>query len=117
MLSGGCEHRAAAEEPPVPGLARLGGQPYIFARGHLRKERGELESAGDTASADPRHRQAGQRLGREAHTAFARLDHPGDQIEQSRFAGAVRADDGTHLAFGDLHRHSVYGNQPTEPAS
>ena len=108
--------RGAATELPAPGFARLGGKPGILARAHLREEGGQLKGAGDAALADPRHREPGHRFAGKPHAALCRLDHPGDQVEQRRFAGAVGADDGAHLAFLDPHRHMVDRDEAAEAA-
>jgi hypothetical protein len=34
-----------------------------------------------------------------------------DQLEQSAFSGAVRADDGENFAIVDLHGHAIYSGE------
>src|SRR5207247_4264364 len=50
----------------------------------------------------------------EVHVAAGRLELSGEQIEQRRFAGAVRADDADNLARRHVERHVVDGRQTAE---
>src|SRR5690348_3471113 len=44
----------------------------------------------------------------------ARRKEAADEIEEGRLAGAIRADHGAQLAFGDGERHVAYGGQAAE---
>jgi hypothetical protein len=112
----GREHDLTADKPPAPGLAGLGSKAHILARAHLRKQRGQLKRAGDAALADTRDRQPDEAFAGEADASIGRFERAGDQVEQRRFPGAIRADDGAHLALLDAHRDVIDRDEPAEPA-
>src|SRR5207249_1833595 len=114
--SGGFENGATAIELPTTGFVRLCGEADIRSRAHFREDCGQLKGAGDPELANAWHRDAGHTLPGEANTALVRLQNAGDQIEQRRFAGIVRTDDGANLAFLDPHRHMVDRDETAEAA-
>src|SRR6516162_38925 len=107
---------ATAIELPAPLFASLGGEADILPRGHLREKRGELKGAGDAALTDARGREPGDVLAGKTDAALARLEHPGYEVKQGRFAGAVRTDHGAHLALLDPHRYVVDRDEAAEVA-
>src|SRR5215472_984908 len=82
------EDTATAVELPAPVFASLGGETDILPRCHLREKRCELKGAGDAALTDARRREPCDALAGEPDATPARLEHPGYEVKQSRFAGA-----------------------------
>ena len=71
-----------------------------------------MEGAGDTEAADAIGPQAGDVAAvQEDATGVGRLE-AGDQIEQRRFAGAVRTNDADDLALVHIEGHFSVGGQP-----
>src|SRR6516164_11155115 len=110
------ETTATAIELPAPVFASLGGEADILPHGHLREQRCELKGAGDAALADARGREPRDVLAGETYAALTRLQHPGYEVKQGRFAGAVRTDHGAHLALLDPHRYVVDCDEAAEAA-
>ena len=102
--------RVGAEPPPPAGAdAEL---PRDRERERLQRrqpaeELVDLECAHDAASHPPVRRQAGDVVAIEPDRAGARLQGAGEQVDQGRLAGAVRADQGVAGAEPDLERDVV----------
>ena len=85
---------AAGRSPEtIAGAGSLAdGEIDVFQHGEVAKQLVDLEGAGDAAARAGRLRQRGDLLAVEQHVA-GRGPHPaGDQIDESRLAGAVRPD-------------------------
>ena len=76
-----------------------------------------LEGTGDAALEDIARTQAADHIAAEPHVAARRLEHAGNDIEQSRLAGTVRADQRDDLAGLDVERHVVDRGEPAELAA
>ena len=83
------------------------GAAQILLDRHLGKDVGDLEAARQAAAIDLERREPGDRLPVQAHFARARPDAAADEVEQRRFAGAVRPDDRVPLALGDVERDAA----------
>ena len=98
----------------APRIARLRGEAHVLARAERGEDMAPLEGARDAFARHAMDRKAGDILAREDHLARVRLQHAGDQVEQRRLAGAVRADDGANLAGLELHVDRVDGDERAE---
>src|SRR5262249_35856536 len=74
-----------------------------------------LEGAGDAERGEPLRREARHVAAFEAHRAGIGLVEAGDEIEQRRLAGAVRAYDRDELLFGDIETDGIDGSEAAEP--
>ena len=74
----------------------------------------DLEGAADAALAALGRRQRGDVLAVEDDRALGRRQHAGDQVEQRRLAGAVRADQADDFAAPDRDRDVAVGDQAAE---
>ena len=86
--------------PAVP--ARLRGDAHVFQRRGVGQDVGDLVGAGDALLRDCVRGQAGDVLAVEHDAAAGRPQHAGQAIEERALAGAVRTDDGVHLAARDF---------------
>src|SRR5205085_7182654 len=73
-----------------------------------------LERPRDPLADDPMRRGAEQALAVERDLARVRPVEPGDQVEERRLAGAVRADQPADLAALDAERDVVDGDDAAE---
>ena len=83
------------------------GAAQILLDRHLGKDVGDLKAARQAAPIDLERGEPGDRLAVQAHFARARPDAAADEVEQRRFAGAVRPDDRVPLALGDVERDAA----------
>src|SRR5206468_1657852 len=91
---GRLEQCAPAEQAEVaPGL-ELDGDPHVLTHGQLGKDARDLEGARDAPPATDGGGEPGDVLAVEDDAARRRDQEPRDEVEQRRFARAVRADDG-----------------------
>ena len=86
----------------------------IFPHRQFGKDLGDLEGPRHAAPDAARRQQMRDVLAVENDAARCRREEAGDQIEEGRLAGAVRADDGAQLAGLDRHRDIVDGDQAAE---
>ena len=111
-----CDHRRAEPvgEDALAGLS-LGRDQKILDERHLRERARDLEGAAE-AVAKPRVRRLAARCAAPSSRIRAgrRLHRAGDEIEERRLAGAVRADQPDDLAAADRHRHPVDGRDAAE---
>src|ERR1700683_270488 len=80
----------------------------------MRKNSRNLEGARDAAASDRRGCLPRNILAAKENRARSRLQEPGEQIEQGRLAGAVRADQGVNFAPPNVERHAVHRDEPLE---
>src|SRR5262249_39199984 len=99
---GGEQPRPASETRDDRGLQRL---EYREAG----KDLDELERAGHAQARQAHRPDAGDVTLLEAHAARGRRSHAGENVDQRRLAGAVRADDRHELARADGEAHVVEG--------
>ena len=107
---------ALGHAPHVEALAAMrdeGGLDVLVHR-ELGEDVGALEGAGDPHAADLVRGDAGDVAALQHHLAAIRLRVPGDQIEERRLAGAVRADDGGDAPLLDVQAHVVGGDEARE---
>ena len=83
---------------------------------HRIKALHDLERSGDAAQAAVRRRKPGDVLAVEMDRPVGWWQRAGDEIEQRRFARAVRADETDDLATRDLERDVRHGHQASEAA-
>ena len=89
-------------DPHRPAERRLRREPDVLERRQQREHVRDLERAADPGAGAPE-----RRLGRdvdavEKDAAARRPGQAGDEVEERRLAGPVRADDGKQLTFADL---------------
>ena len=109
--------QALGHAPHVKALAAVGdeGGLDVLVHGELGEDVRALERAGDAPCR--RSCAAGCRVmlrPSRMHLAAVGLQVPGDEIEQGRLAGAVRADDGGDAALLDAQAHIVGGDKARE---
>ena len=97
--------------------ARVGADEHVVQHGHRPEQLDVLEGASDPAPDDPVHGRLQQALTGELDLALVRRVEPRDHVERGRLAGAVRPDQPDDLAFLDVERDPVEGDDPAEPAS
>jgi hypothetical protein len=97
-LAGRPEDRA---EGPRARVA-VGRRHDVLADGHVEEQAQRLEGARDSLACDQVRLEAGDALAREDDVALRRLVDAGDEVEERRLAGAVRADHGDDLALVDV---------------
>src|SRR3984885_2945661 len=91
------------------------GATQILLDRHLGKDIGDLKAARQAAPIDLERGKPGDRLAVQAHLARARPDAAAREVEERRFAGAVRPDDRVPFALinverdapDDLHRAEI----------
>ncbi len=86
----------------------------IFQHGHVAEKLHYLKGAGYPLSRDAKGRQSLNTLVLKKDQPVIRPQHPGDQIEQGRLAGAVGADEGLDLARTDLKGDPLDSLQSSE---
>ncbi|MEY9676231.1 hypothetical protein ABIE93_006165 [Bradyrhizobium elkanii] len=86
----------------------------VVDHGHGLETLDDLEGAPDAALAAFRRRQLGHVLAVEDDRALGRRQHARDQVEQRRFASAVRADQADNLAAPDRDRDIAVGDEAAE---
>jgi hypothetical protein len=86
----------------------------ILAHCELGKDFRHLKRPGYAAPHAPRRQKIGDVLAVKDDAARGRTKEPGDQVEKSGLAGAVRADDSAQLPRLDRHRNIVQGDQTAE---
>ncbi len=89
----------------VPGLHR---EADVLLHGEAREQVGDLERAADPGPGDGVRLQAGDLASVEADAAAARPEHPREQVEGGRLAGAVRSDQGVKRPVGDREGHAAH---------
>ncbi len=77
----------------------------VVERAHALEQRDVLEGARDAATRRIVRLHLGPRLALEGDAAMLRLVEAVDDVEHGGLAGAIRADDGAHLALLDIERH------------
>jgi hypothetical protein len=86
----------------------------VLEHGHRPEELDVLERARDALTDDRVRCRAEDRLPVELHAPRVRLVEPRDDVERGRLAGAVRPDEARDLAFLDVERHAVEGDDAAE---
>src|SRR5919109_4320210 len=86
----------------------------ILEHTHTAEQRHILESTGDAEGGDAVGRKKGAILSIQENTTWGGMVYAADGIQESTFAGAIRADDGHDLALVDVHTHSLKRSQATE---
>ena len=86
----------------------------VVDHGHGLKTLHDLKGAGDAAHAALGCRQRGDVFAVEPDRALGRRQHARDQIEQRRFAGAVRPDQADDFAAPDRDRDVAVGDEAAE---
>ena len=79
----------------------------VSAHRELGEDLDELEAPGEAEPREPDRADAPDVAALEAHGAAARPQEPGQDVDQRRLAGAVRADDRDELAGLDAEGHAV----------
>jgi hypothetical protein len=87
--------------------AKEGPESHILEHGHRGKVVGGLLHRGDPHLTNAVGRVMGDVLVSEPDRASGRRFETNDQLEQSAFAGAVRADDGQNLAIVSPNGHPI----------
>src|SRR5262245_7023500 len=111
---GGREKGATAEQPKISASFQLDRDPHVLQHGELREDAGDLKRAGNPTSAAGRGGERGDVLASPPHLTLGRTYHTGDEMEEARFPGAVRADDGAELSRFDRKGHAVDRAQRAE---
>ena len=91
------------------GVEHLKAEQHVLQRGAPRHQPVVLEHDADLAAEVVE--LAERIMPDDAGLTLARLDQPGDDVEHCRFAAAGLAQHGDDLAFGDLERQSVDGDE------
>jgi hypothetical protein len=124
--TGGERRRLRAEAQPLDhatgtraglGRVRVAGEradQHVVQHGEARERPHDLERPRQTESADRVRLEAEHRAAAEADLAGIGREEPGEEIERGRLAGAVRADETDHLAFGDVEVERGHGLDTTE---
>ena len=105
----------AEELARAPAAARVAPHQHVLQHGHRAKELDVLERPRDPAHDDPVRRRAQQVVAVELDRAVVRPVDPRDQVEDGRFAGAVRADQPDDLTLVRVERDVVERDDPAEP--
>src|SRR6266849_4623939 len=92
------------EQPPPLLLPRYHRGRDRLHHGQLRENLDELERAREPVIGKRHRPDAGNALAHEQHLAAARLEQAGQQVDQGRFASAIRTDDRNQLAR--VHREA-----------
>src|SRR4029078_11013423 len=71
----------------------------------------DLKCAADATPADLVGRETINTLACKCDRAGIRREHAGDHVEQRSLSGAVGADHGKNLTFGDFYIHAIHGNK------
>src|SRR5438094_147025 len=98
-----------------PLAARMASDLDVLEHRHAREELDVLERPRDAPADDPVGRRSQQALAGEGDLARIRAVQAGDQVEERRLAGAVRADQPGNLALLDRERDVVDGDDASEP--
>ena len=85
---------------------------HVLEDGHARQRSRRLERPHEAAPRDCVRRPAVDPLAGERHAAAVGAHEPGDDVEERRLAGAVRADQGRDGAGLDRERRGVDGATP-----
>src|SRR5690606_36607339 len=101
-------------------LAHLGGQAHVLLDGQRGEYRGRQEGPTQPGDRTLGDRPAGDVAPAQQHPAAGRGHHAGDQVEQRRLSGPIRADDADDLAgrhaegdaFQDLCPADAQGQVP-----
>ena len=93
----------SAKDAEIALALELDGEANIFADRQFGKDAGDLKRARDAATTAFRGRCRREVLAVEQNPACRWRDFPGNEIEQRRFPGSVRADDRAEFAW--LHAH------------
>ncbi len=91
------------------------GDDEIFEHAHAAERQRNLKRPPDAHGAAPRRRHAGNVGAGIEHAAGIRRHGAADDAEQSRLAGAVRADDAERLAFCESEVDGVGDDDGAEP--
>ncbi len=96
--------------------ARVRDQRQLDVLAHRQRGEGlgDLERAADAEAPDRIRRQADDLVAGEGHRACVGRELAADDVEASRFAGAVRADQRQHLAGGEVEGDAVDGADAAE---
>ena len=105
-------HRAP--ERQARAAARLHGKRKVVERRQRLEQPGDLVRAHQAAGDPLVRRQPGDVLALEQDPAAVRQQRARQLVDQAGLAGAVRAEQGVHLAGGDLERHVVGGVDAAE---
>jgi hypothetical protein len=87
--------------------AKEGPESHIFEHGHRRKVTGSLLHHGDPHLTNAVGGVTGDIPAGECNRAAGWHFETDNQLEQSAFASAIRADDGQNLTIVGLHGHAV----------
>ncbi len=90
------------------------GDQKIFEHGEVFERMRNLKRSADAGDAAHAWRRAGDVASVKSDRAGIRLEQAGDEIEQRRFAGAVRADDAERLARRDFKLDVIDGFERAE---
>jgi len=90
------------------------GDKQVLEHGEVLERVRNLERAADAGDAARARRRLRDVAAVEPDGAAVRPDEPGDQVEQRRFAGAVRSDDAQRLARCDVEADAVDSLQRAE---
>ena len=93
---------------------RLHRERDIVERGEIAEQRRDLERARQPEMAAAIGRQRADVAAVEADAAALRRDFAGEEADQRRLAGAVRADDGVEFAARNIERDGVGGDDAAE---
>src|SRR5882672_8547216 len=96
------EHRV---HRPARAFAR--GDREVLARGEVRKNPASLRHQGDAQARDAVRGEAGDVAPLVADFARARRREAGDRAQRGGFSGAIAAEEGDDLAFGEIQRQPV----------
>ena len=96
------------------GIEHLRRQPQVFGHRQFEEQIGDLERAREPGCQHAVGRLRGAIHALDQHLAVARTQCPGDQVEQRRFAGAVRPDHGGDAIARDDEADVVDGAQTAE---
>src|SRR6185312_1482306 len=92
----------------------LGADAHVLEYRQFGEYLGDLEGARHSERHALVRRHQGDIAPVEFDGAGARRQKAADQIEERRFAGAVRPDDRAQLAFGDAERHVLHRHETAE---
>jgi hypothetical protein len=90
------------------------GRHDVLLHRHVQEQAERLERACDPARGDLVRLEPEQRLVLEEDVAVVRPVHAGDEVEERRLAGAVRADDADDLTLGDVQVEILDHGEPAE---
>src|SRR2546426_3064848 len=94
--------------PPLSG-AEQGRDGHVLATRHSEERLGDLVRFGDAPSDDAVGWLSVDSASVEGDGPRVRLLHPGDDVQEGRLPGAVRADQPDNLALGEGKRHAPEG--------